>query len=108
MTARDLKGRDRLRGQVPEIDPLFEHWLDLGKNLGSMTARTLRLLDLYGPEVLRLAVTEALQRGTYDLGALNILCEQRRHHPSPPLPVQFGDHVPERDVLAHDLGDYDD
>jgi transposase len=106
--AQDLKGRDRLRSQVPRIDELFERWLDLGKNLGSLTARTLRLLDFYGSQALAAAVVECLDRGTHDLGALSLACEQRRARYLPPLPVALADHVPERDVTPHNLGDYDD
>jgi hypothetical protein len=106
--ARDLKGRDRLRSQIPRIDELFERWLDLGKNMGSMTARALRLLDFYGAEALASAVLQCIKRGTHDLGALSLACEQRRTRPLPQLPVALADHVPERDVVPHDLGGYDD
>jgi hypothetical protein len=56
------------------------------------------------------AVTEALSRGTFDPSALAVLCETfRREAGRPvPLPVTFGSHVPERDVVPHDLGGYDD
>ena len=49
--ARDLKGRDRLRVEVPEIDALLERWVDAGRNIGSMvgshhqTPRRLRPRD---------------------------------------------------------------
>lgn len=43
--ARELKGRDRLRAEIPEIDILIERWVEVGRNLGSMVARTLTLLD---------------------------------------------------------------
>ena len=74
-----------------------------------MTARTMRLLDLYGDDMLRGAVTEALQRGVCDPGALAQLCEQRRHEQNLPVPidVSLGDHVPDRDVIPHDLEKYD-
>lgn len=105
---RDLKGRDRLRSELPRIDELFERWLDLGKNIGSMTARTVKLLDLYGAETLRNAVARVLDRGLHDLGALSIFCEQQRQRPTAPLPVTLGKHVPEHDVVPHDLSHYDD
>jgi transposase len=108
--ARDLKGRDRLRVEVPEIEPFFERWVDLGRNLGSMVARTIVLLDAYGAPTLRDAVAEMLSRGTHDPGAMAILCEQRRrrHGARPPLLIAFADHVNERDVVPHDLGGYDE
>jgi transposase len=108
--ARELKGRDRLRVEVPEIEPMFERWVDAGRNLGSMIARVIVLLDAYGAPVMRHALTEMVARGTHDPGALAILCEQqrRRRGDRPVRVVAFGDHVQERDVVPHDLGGYDD
>lgn len=107
--ARDLKGRDRLRAEVPEIAPLIERWVDAGRNIGSMVGFTIRLLDAYGPAVLREVSADMLQRGIHDRGAMAILCEQRRRRPGPPpLAVPLGGHVVERDVVPHDLGGYDE
>jgi transposase len=108
--ARNLKGKDRLRAEVGGIDRLFALWIEVGRNAGSMTARTLRLLDLYGADVLGRAVAEALARGTHDPGALAVLCEQARVNAARPMPIpiQLGDHVPDRDVIPHDLGGYDE
>ncbi|MBM4185620.1 MAG: IS21 family transposase [Gemmatimonadetes bacterium] len=108
--ARELKGRDRLRVEVPEIEPLFERWILAGRNLGSMVARTLGLLDAYGAPVLRDAVADMLARDIHDPGAMAILCEQRRRRrgDKPSLIVALGAHVQDRDVIPHDLGGYDE
>jgi hypothetical protein len=107
--ARELKSRDRLRAEVPGADILLARWFDAGRNVGSLAAQVLQLLDAYGAAVLNDAVAEMLTRGTHDPGALAILCEQRRHGPAqPPLAIHFSDHVRERDVIPHDLGGYDD
>ena len=108
--ASELKGRDRLRAEVPEIEPLFERWVDAGRNLGSMIARVIVLLDAYGAPVMRRALADMIARGTHDPGALAILCEQqrRRRGDGPVRVVVFGDHVRERDVVPHDLGRYDE
>ena len=107
--ARDLKGRDRLRAEVPAIDVLYERWVEHERSLGAMVTRTLGLLDAYGPVLLQKAVAEMIERGTHDPGALAILCEQHRHQANAaPLVLHFGDHVRERDVIPHDLGGYDD
>lgn len=107
--ARENKGRDRLRAGVPDIDALFARWVEAGRNVGSMTARTLKLLDLYGQVLLADAVTEVLARGISDPGAVAQVCEQRRRAASRPVPldIAIGDHVPERDVIPHDLETYD-
>ncbi len=106
--ARDLKRRDRLRAEIPRIDELLARWLEHGRNVGSLAARTAQLLNLYGARVLKDSVAELLDRGQHDLGALAMLCEKRRRRPVTVLPIEFGDHVPERDVVPHDLGGYDD
>jgi transposase len=109
--ARDLKGRDRLRVEVPEIEALLERWVDAGRNIGSMVAFTVKLLDAYGPKVLRTVVTDMVRRGVHDRGAMAILCEQKRRRgragPAP-LALHLGEHVVERDVVPHDLGGYDE
>lgn len=108
--ASDCKGRDRLRAEVPDIDALIERWVDGGRNVGSMTARTLSLLDLYGALVLAAAVADVLARGIADIGALALGCERlRKDRGQPvPIPMTLGPHVQDRDVLPHDLGGYDD
>ena len=107
--ARDLKGRDRLHAVVPTIDILMERWVAAGRNVGSMVGRTIHLLNLYGDELLARAVTELVARGTHDPGALAILCEQQRRAAQMPVPIELrlADHVPDRDVVPHDLGGYD-
>jgi transposase len=108
--AQDLKGRDRLHAELPGIDTLIDRWVDHGRNLGSMIGRTVKLLNAYGAHVTAAAVAEMIQRGTHDIGALAILCEQhRRVRPSSePALLDLADHVVERDVVPHDLGGYDE
>ncbi|GAC1451277.1 MAG: hypothetical protein PVSMB8_10610 [Vulcanimicrobiaceae bacterium] len=108
--ARDLKGRDRLRVEVPEIGALLERWVDAGRNIGSMIGFTIKLLDAYGPAVLREVTADMLTRGVHDKGAMAILCEQKRKRRDGPAPlaIQLGAHVVERDVVPHDLGGYDE
>lgn len=106
--ARDGKGRDRLRVHVPRIDELLHRWLEDGRNVGSLVARTLKLLDLYGGSVLAEATVDLLDKGSHDFGALSILCEQRRARPRAVLPIELAPHVVDRDVIPHDLGGYDD
>ncbi len=108
--AHKAKGMDRLHATIACFDSLVARWADAGRNLGSMTARTLKMLDLYGPEALSRAVSTALEKGLHDPGALAALCEQARIAQRRPLPItiEFADHVRDRDVLPHDLGGYDE
>jgi transposase len=107
--AREAKGRDRLSAAIPGFNILQERWVEAGRNVGFMTAKALRLLDLYGVEILGAATREAVARGTYDPGALAVLCEERRRAGEGPVPIDIdlGAHVPDRDVIPHDLETYD-
>ncbi|MGH7125299.1 MAG: Mu transposase domain-containing protein, partial [Stellaceae bacterium] len=108
--ARELKGRDRLRALIPSIDALYARWIEAGRSLRHTTAFTNRLLDLYGEGVFIHAVTEILERGLHDPGALAQLCEQQRRARSRPVPIEIAvpAHVTDRDVIPHNLEDYDD
>jgi transposase len=108
--AQEPKGRDRLRAQVRGIDALYERWVGVGRNLGSMTARTLTLLDRYGPELLADAVADILARGMHDPGAIASFCEQRRRAVNAPAPIDIPlpAHVRDRDVIPHNLESYDE
>ncbi len=109
--ARSVKGRDRLRAEVPDIDVLLERWLERDFNLGSMIARTLRLLNLYGPRVLRAATADMIDGDLVDMGALAVRCEKHHHDeggPPPAIAFELAPHVNERDVVPHDLGGYDE
>lgn len=106
---RISKMRDRLLAQIPGIDALYTRWVDLGRNVGLMTARTGKLLELYGADVLAKAVTDVLACGLHDPGALALRCEQARRAAGAPMPVtlELGAHVSDCEVIPHDLGTYD-
>jgi len=108
--AQELKGRDRLRALIPTIDTLYARWIEAGRSLRHTTAFANRLLDLYGEAIFIHAVTDILQRGLHDPGALAQLCEQQRRAHSRPVPIEIAvpSHVPDRDVIPHNLEDYDD
>jgi hypothetical protein len=107
--ARETKGRDRLGTAIPGFEILQARWVEAGRNVGFMTAKALHLLDLYGVEILGAAAREAIARGTHDPGALAVLCEERRRAADCPVPIDIdlGAHVPDRDVIPHDLESYD-
>jgi len=108
--AKPARGQEYLRSALPKIDDLFMQWVEDGRNVGAMTSRTLKLLDLYGDVMLSAAVAEAASRGISDIGALTQLCEQQRLQARQPIPIdiELGDHVPDRDVIPHNLEKYDD
>ena len=107
--AREAKGGDRLGAAIPGFEILQARWVEAGRNVGFMTAKALHLLDLYGVEILGAAAREAIARGTHDPGALAVLCEERRRAADTPVPldINLGAHVPDREVIPHDLESYD-
>jgi hypothetical protein len=107
--AREAKGRDRLGTAIPGFHILLERWVAAGRNVGFMIAKASHLLDLYGVEIFGAAAREAIARGTHDPGALAVLCEERRRAAQNPVPldIDLGAHVPDRDVIPHDLESYD-
>lgn len=108
--ARDAKGQDRLRTVVPGIDALFARWVDAGRNVGSLTARTVTLLDRYGEATVAAAVADVLARGTHDPGAIGLICERMRRDAERPVPldVQLRADLADRDVIPHALEGYDE
>jgi hypothetical protein len=107
--ARTPKMRDRLLAEVPHIDALYTRWVDVGRNVGLMTSRTGKLLELYGAEILTKAVADVLARGLHDPGALALRCEEARRALGVAMPValELGAHIPDGNVTPHDLGQYD-
>jgi len=100
-----------LRVAVPQSDRIFEQLALRGDNLGGNTVRLLQLLDDYGAEELRAAVTIAIERQAWGAGSVAHILEQRRRARGhkPPLRVDLPHDPRVRDlrVQAHDLGDYD-
>lgn len=108
--AQEAKGQDRLRRAVPGVDALFARWVDAGNNVGSLTARTVTLLDRYGEDIVAAAVAEVLTRGTHDPGAITLICESLRRDAQKPVPldVQLRAGLADRDVIPHALEGYDE
>jgi transposase len=101
--------RDHLRAVCPDIETLVERWVIAGRNVGSMSVLTYRLLDLYGIDIFTQAIAEAISRGTHDPGAIGVLCEKFRQSTEKPVPIEvpLGEHIPDREVIPHDMGGYD-
>jgi hypothetical protein len=101
--------RDQLLEVVPELRVLYEHWIEDGRNVNFMTGRVRGLMNDYGRDVLTKAVAAMVGRGTHDIGALSLLCEQERQRAARPIPapLKLGEHVDDRMVPTHDLASYD-
>src|SRR6478752_5636646 len=106
---RTSVAQQRLRQAVPDIDKLFARWLSAGRNMGSVTAYTVKLLDLYGEAIFAEAMAHVLRSDRHDPGAVALMCDQIRARRGKPAPVTvpFGKHVVDAEVLQHSLESYD-
>jgi transposase len=77
-TARRHRGMQRLSRAVPSAEPLLSRAAERGANLGSITARLLRLLEVVTAADLEQAVAEAVARDMPTLGAVRQLLDQKR------------------------------
>jgi transposase len=109
--ARAHRGMDRLAHAAPSSRTLLERLAERGENLGSVTARLLRLLETYGAEALDHAILEALERDVPHPGAVQQVLERERAAAGrpPALPLLLPDDPRLRDleVRPHPLSSYD-
>lgn len=100
-----------LRLAVPEVGPFLDAAFPRHRSTAALTTRLSRLLALYGYDLLRTALAEALQRGTPTLASVEYLIEKARRQAQrrPPLPVDLANRPELADlhVQPHALGDYD-
>jgi transposase len=101
--------RERLLAAVPALSALYERWVDEGRNINFMTGHARKLFALYGQDVFAGAVRIMVERGTHDIGALALLCEQERQRTQRPMPIDvvLGEHVTDNVIVPHDLASYD-
>lgn len=107
---RDLRGRDRLRAVCPGIDQLIARCVSDGRQIGPSVFRLGKLLDLYGDAIFTEAVAEVQSGDARDLGAVQVACEKHRRHRDRPVPVTVAipSHIPDREVIPHNLDNYDE
>ena len=109
--ARSARGIDRLRHAVRGADELMQRLAGRGANLGSETARLLRLLDEHGAARLTAAVAEALSKDVLHHHAIRQILERERAQRGelPPIPVVLPDDPRLRDLSVRppDLVSYD-
>jgi hypothetical protein len=89
--ARGQTPSGRLTTAVPETVSFLRAAFAKGENAGSTTLKLLRLLDDYGAQALRAALSEALARDTPRISSVAYLLERRRRAAKtrPPLPVDL-------------------
>lgn len=77
-TARRHRGMQRLARAAPSTEALFVRAAERGSNLGSITSRLLRLLEVVSATELEEAVAEAVAQDMPTLGAVRQILEQKR------------------------------
>ena len=102
--------RARLLAASSGMEALFLRWLHAGRNMGSVTARAIHFLEMYGRPIFAEAVAVMNTRALSDLGALATLCDQahRARRTRAPVQLVLGDHIPDFDVEMSDLEGYDE
>jgi transposase len=101
--------QDQICRAVPAFSKILVRWLEDGRNVGAAVARTASVFDDYATDVFATAVDDFLERGLVDPAALRALCEHVRRSRSPRLPPSPPPYrADDRDVIPHDLGDYDE
>jgi transposase len=108
--ARAHRGMDRLHRSTQHAAAFFKRAAERGRNLGSITAKLLELLDEYGPIALDGALREVIERDVIHVPSVRQVLEQRRHADGKALPTSIPIADPRlRDVVVrpHDLSTYD-
>ncbi len=85
--ARGSVASARLLGAVPEAEEFLEAAFRKGESVARHTNKLLLLLDDYGPDELRAAMQEALQKDTPRLGSLGYILAKRRRLTHKPAAV---------------------
>jgi len=110
--ARAHRGLDRLAAAAPASRALLTCLAQRGANLGTATARLLRLLEEFGAARLEQAIREAIDKDIPHHHAVRQILERQRRAEgrSPALPVELPDdpRVRELTIRPHTLEGYDE
>ena len=109
--ARSHRGMDRLTAAAPASRELLTCLAQRGANLGTATARLLRLLEEFGGNRLEQAIREAMDKDIPHHHAVRQILERqcRAEGRKPTLPVELPDDPRVRDltIRPHTLESYD-
>lgn len=110
--ARHHRGFDRLTEAAPSTDQVFRIQAQRGTNIGSLTARLLELLDLFGGPELEAATKEALLAEAPHAQAIRQILDRRRRArglaPARPVILPKDPRLEDVRVRPHDLRQYDE
>jgi hypothetical protein len=109
--AAPSRGIARLMAELPGFALITQRWVDGGRNMGHLTRVAVQLLDSYGPTILGQVVAEMNTRSLHDVGIMSLLCVEKQKSTDkqkPALAPQLASYVVDCEVVASDLGEYDD
>jgi transposase len=110
--ARGSSPSGRLTSAVPEAQAFVQAAFEKGERKSATTLRLLRLLDDYGPKLLRIALVEALKRDTPRISSVAYLLERlrRSQRMRAPMPVDLSRRPDLQDlsVQPHQAETYDE
>jgi len=102
----------RLLLAAPQIEALLQAAVQRGEPIGSQTTQLTLLLDDYGPDELKAAVAEALQRGTPRASSVAYILSQRhrlqRYRGLAPVNLTRRPELEDIHVQPHDPETYDE
>ena len=108
--AQKLSGRDLVCAAIPEAKPLYEALLQLNESTGQHTAKLLYLIETWGPEIVRLAVEQAISRRSFNAHSVAMIINREfAPEQKPQILARF--ERPDAQTLTinnHNLKDYDD
>jgi transposase len=97
----------RLEQAVPESKMLLDLAFAQGESAGSQTVQLLKLLDEYGPTVLRRAIIEALERNTPRASSVAFLLRRQPRPTQLVLDLSRHPQAQSIEIRPHDLETYD-
>ena len=101
----------RLSLEVPESEAFLDAALRRGHSASRQTAYLVKLLDLFGRDELRIAITEALQRNTPVASSVSFILNRRyrqsKRKPAPPVDLSRRPELKDFHVNTHKLEVYD-
>lgn len=107
--AQSLSGRALVCDAVPEAEKLYELLLQRNESTGYHTRRLLKLVETWGPQIVALAVEQALLKNTPRADSVAYILEREFASNTPPLPARFeSKDAHTLSIKNHKLEDYDD
>jgi len=108
--AQSLSGRELVCAAIPRATALYEKLLQLNESTATHTRKLLELIETWGPEIVSLAVEQAISRRSYSAHSVAMIIDREfAPQQKPQIHARFED--PNAQALTinnHKLEDYDD